>query len=102
MTSWKSCLIEATDRYVHSSEKAEVVADVALNKCSQWDPAVKKTLTHVIAVGMIPQMPFDVALKVAEDDADNTLAQAKSKMKLNLAQRVMDRRLHVPVRRRRG
>lgn len=93
LSSWKSCLVEATDKYAGSSERAEAIADVALNKCREWDPAVKKSLSHLLAVRMTRQMPFAMALKVAEDDADNTLSEAKSKMKINLVERVMDKRL---------
>ena len=100
--SWKSCLIEATDRYVGSKERAETIADVALNKCREWDPAVKKSLTHLLAVKMIRQMPFDMALKLAEDDADKTLSEAKATMKVNLVERVMDKRLGQPAKRHRG
>jgi hypothetical protein len=39
-------------------------------------------------------MPFDEALKLAEGDADNTLREAKDKMKLKLVERVMDKRLN--------
>jgi hypothetical protein len=92
MSSWKSCLVGATDRYGRSSEKAETIADVALNKCAEWDPAVKKAMSHMLAAKMIDQMPFDMALKVAEDDADNTLTEAKARMKLNLVERILDKR----------
>jgi hypothetical protein len=93
-SSWKACLVEATDSYARSNERAETVADVALNKCSEWDVAVKKTLSHLIAVDLRTKMPFDEALKLAEGDADNTLREAKDKMKLKLVERVMDKRLN--------
>ena len=87
-------MVEATDSYARSNERAETVADVALNKCSEWDVAVKKTLSHLIAVDLRTKMPFDEALKLAEGDADDTLREAKDKMKLKLVERVMDKRLN--------
>jgi hypothetical protein len=92
MSSWKTCLVDATDKYSRSNERAETVAEVALNKCNEWDPAVKKTLAHLLAVKMRDQMPFDAALKLTEGDADNSLREAKEKMKLNLMERVLDNR----------
>ena len=101
MSSWKTCLIDAVDQYSRSNERAETVAEIALNKCSEWDPAVKKTLAHLLAVKMRDQMPFDMALKLTEGDADNTFREAKEKMKLNLMGRVLDNRSKRPARRQR-